>query len=37
MSIVDPFVGVWEMDTEKNDYQLGEPPQSAQYTIAAKG
>lgn len=31
----DAFVGTWEMLPEKNDYQLGEPPQSGLYTIAA--
>ncbi|NDJ35755.1 MAG: hypothetical protein GYB64_13920 [Chloroflexi bacterium] len=29
----DPFVGIWELDPEQCDYQMGEPPRQALYTI----
>lgn len=31
--MTDPFLGVWQMQPEYNDYQFGEPPAEGTYTI----
>ena len=35
--MTDLFIGTWILDPEQNAYELGDPPQSGEYVIAAQG
>lgn len=35
--MVDYFIGVWILDSDQSDYQVGEPPKTGKYTIEAEG
>ena len=34
--MVDYFIGVWILDSDQSDYQVGEPPKTGKYTIEAE-
>ncbi len=35
--MTDAFLGTWELDASKNQYDLGDPPQSGLYIIEQQG
>lgn len=34
---IDPFLGVWELDAEQSEYQVGTPPQRGTYQLIPEG
>lgn len=33
---IEPFLGIWELDPDASDYELGVPPQSGTYQLVIK-